>query len=230
MTEFHIDPNFSVFQLVQRKRSKGISVSHLPVLQEISQEIENASLIDHANNILFCGFQQLSQFEPQITRYQKLAQECEHIFIFAVPDIEIEAIENITFVPLDPRDQLAKEWFIVSYGHDYFSALAAEEIIDGMVLEDEREYQGIWIFDLRMVEILYDWLCRKVGLDPEHIEQSQEIFRHELTMMEKTLSRVQEFIEHEKMLHHDTTVEEIKVLLEKTLYPALMKMQTVVTS
>ena len=225
MNTFHIDPNFSVFQLVQKKQSKGISVNHLPVLQEISFEIENASLIDHAHNVLFCGFQRLSQFEPHIEHYRKLAKESQHIFVFAIPDLDLEFIEGITFVPLHEGDQLAKEWFIVSYGQDFFSALAAEEITSGNLHPEEREYRGTWIFDLRMVEIVYDWLCRKVGLDPDHVDQNQEFFRHELGMMENTLSRVQDFIRQEKLAHHDNTVREIQQLLDTTLYPALVKMQ-----
>lgn len=213
------------FSLFRRSRARAFRSIYLPVLQEISFEIENASLIDHAHNVLFCGFQRLSQFEPHIEHYRKLAKESQHIFVFAIPDLDLEFIEGITFVPLHEGDQLAKEWFIVSYGQDFFSALAAEEITSGNLHPEEREYRGTWIFDLRMVEIVYDWLCRKVGLDPDHVDQNQEFFRHELGMMENTLSRVQDFIRQEKLAHHDDTVREIQQLLDTTLYPALVRMQ-----
>lgn len=227
MNNFDIDPNFSVFKLAKRKSNMGITVSHLPVLQEIRYEIENASLIDHAENILFCGFQRLSQFAPHAEHYRKLAKECEHIYVFAVLDAEIDTIEGVSIVPLKASDQLAKEWFIVSYGYDFFSALASEEISSPNTTTQNREYRGTWMFDLKMVEILYDWLCREVGLNSEHIEQNQEVVRHEISMMEKTLLRIQEFIHKEELAHHDTTVHELQVLLDTTLYPALQTMRDI---
>jgi DICT domain-containing protein len=107
----NIDPQFSVFRLVQRVQAQNTPLRHRRTMSQVSYEIENATLADSARNRIFSGFQYMSKFTPQVKRYTQMAAKAEAVYVFGVPDVEPPAIANVTYVPLSPKDQLAKECF-----------------------------------------------------------------------------------------------------------------------
>mgnify|MGYP002713107352 CR=1 FL=1 len=178
----NIAPGFSVYALVARmqKYQDSTIINTRRTMNTISYEIENATLIDGTKTRIFAAFQRMSRFLPQVERYKKLAARSESIYVFGIPDATMPQIPNITYIHLEPQMQLAKEWFLVSYGQDYASALATEELTHIDNPDDERRFKGIWTFEISMVAILEEWLTRTVDAQPllineaEHNQQEQQ--------------------------------------------------------
>ena len=70
MAEFNIDPNFSLYALLQRRLTADRLLSHRVTMSRMSYLIEESTRQDHEANIVFSGFQYLSKFMPQIKRYR----------------------------------------------------------------------------------------------------------------------------------------------------------------
>lgn len=163
--DFAIDPAFSVYRLVERRRSNAL-LNHRLTMNHISYEIENATILGSAQNRIFASFQRMSRFLPQAKRYRSLAAKAESIYVFGVPDVVPPEIENVVYVPLAPTDQMAKEWFVVSYGENYYSALATEELSHIDDPDKQRQFRGIWTFDIKLIRIMHDWLTSTVDAPP----------------------------------------------------------------
>lgn len=187
---FAIDSQFSVFHLVERIESRSNLLNHRRTMSLVSYEIENATLIDGARTRIFSGFQYFSKFTPQLERYRRLAQRAESIYVFGVPDVELPSIPNLTFVPLSPGDQLSKEWFLISYGVDFFSALATEELTPISDPDPQRMFKGIWTFDVSLVSILADWLTSTVGAHTLIIGSDGHNFVRQVELMAHGINRL----------------------------------------
>ena len=164
MPEFNIGSDFSVYDMTKHSLRDVSIVNGRRTMTIISNEIENSTLIDGAETVLFSAFQRFSRFKPQIKRYRQLATQAKHIYVFGVADTELPPIDNITYVPLREEDQLSKEWFLISYGPDYFSALATEELTHIDDPDHQRKFKGAWSFDIAVVSMLYDFLAQAVNL------------------------------------------------------------------
>ncbi len=169
---YAIDRQFSVYRLVERTQQQNVLLSQRRTMSYISYQIENASLIDGAKTRIFSAFQYMSRFLPQIERYRRLAQTAESIYVFGVPDVRPPQIENIRYVFVTPDDQIAREWFLVSYGARFASALATEEITRFNDPDHLRQFRGMWTFDPEMVAILHDWLSSAVDAPPMLIDRA----------------------------------------------------------
>lgn len=185
-----IDPAFSVYKLVNKLQNQNTILRHRQTMSEVSYEIENATLMDEARTRVFSGFQRMSKFVPQIPRYTKLAEKAESVYVFGIADIELPRIPNIIYIPLTQSDQLSKEWFLVSYGRDYASALATEEISQIDDPDDQRQFNGVWTFNLSLVSILEEWLTNTV--DARTLGLTSEFMNHEkrLKLIGRNLSRL----------------------------------------
>lgn len=164
--ELNIDPTLSVYHLTDRVQKQSTTLNHRRTMNIISYEIENATLIDGARTRIFSSFQRMSRFIPQIDRYTRLAQKAEMIYVFGIPDVEVPQIENVTYVPLTADDQLAREWFIVSYGRGYATMLSTEEQSRFTDRDNERVFRGLWTFQPTLTSIIAEWLTRVVNAAP----------------------------------------------------------------
>ncbi|MGJ3239265.1 MAG: DICT sensory domain-containing protein [Anaerolineae bacterium] len=164
MPQINITPDFSVYNLTRRSLRDVSIINGRRTMNIISNQIENSTLIDGAETVVFSAFQRYSRFKPQMKRYRQLAKQAKHIYVFGVPDDDLPAIDNVTYVPLKESDQLAQEWFLVSYGRDYFTALATEEVTHIDDPDHQRQFKGVWSFDIAVVSMLYDWLSQAVDL------------------------------------------------------------------
>jgi len=163
---FTVDPAFSVYHLVERMQQQTVLFNHRRTMSLISYEIENATLIDAVRVRVFAGFQYYSKFMPQVKRYEKLAMRAESVYVFGVPDVQPPTIPNLHYIPLTTADQLAKEWFLIAHGVDYSSALATEEVSRFTDPDEQRQFKGIWTFDVAIVTIMHDWLTSLVDARP----------------------------------------------------------------
>ncbi|RMG73114.1 MAG: hypothetical protein D6711_11585 [Chloroflexi bacterium] len=217
----NIAPGFSVYQLVERvqKFQGSALINSRRTMNIISYEIENTTIIDGARTRIFSAFQRMSRFLPQIKRYQKLAKHAESIYVFGVPDVPVPAISNVTYIYLEPHMQLAKEWFLVSYGKDYASALATEEITHIDSPNEQRQFKGIWTFDVSMVAILEEWLTRTVDARPLLVDESQHDGQSQKQFIQRIYTRINKRLD-QKTLATETN-EQLTAMLHQTIEPAL---------
>lgn len=190
-----IAPDFSVYYLVDRVYRESTEVGSRRVMSLISAEIENATLFDSADNRIFSSFQALSRFLPQAERYRLMARTASEIYVFGIPDVpagRLPDIPGVRYVPLKPEHQLAREWFLVSYGPRYYSALATEELTQMTDPDEARRFRGLWSFELAMVSTLHEWLCGVVGISP-HISQATDghhDYESQVKLMGNTIGRL----------------------------------------
>lgn len=218
-----IQPSFSVYQLVGQIKSQTL-LQHRRTMSLVSYQIENATIKHGARSRIFAGFQRMSKFIRQIARYNQLALNAEFIYVFGIPDISLPAIPNVTYVPLKPTDQLAREWFLVSYAPDYFSALATEEITHIDDPDERRIFRGVWTYELPMVSILHDWLSNTVGAPPAKFTSDQQDFVRQVQLMSDTISRLSKQIGKLEDQVDQVLAGEVKTVLKENVAPALEDM------
>jgi DICT domain-containing protein len=218
MSEINLDPKFSVYNLTGRGRMQRATLNHRRTMNVISHEIENATIEDGAKTRIFAAFQRMSRFLPQVERYRAMARRAEAVYVFGIMDCVVPGIENLYYVPLRPDDQLAKEWFLVSYGRDYASALATEELTQITDPDHTREFRGVWTFDPALTGILAEWLTRVVNANSytftleEHNPLTQQRYIHQIEQRLNTrLSRVT------RSARAEQTKSELKTILDYTL-------------
>lgn len=183
-----IDPTLSVYALAARVADSSTMINHRRTMTLISYEIENAVLHDGARARIFSGFQRMSFFLPQVKRYQRLAQRAESIYVFGVPDVPLPNIPNVTYVMISPRDQFAREWFLVADAPDYASILATEELTNWDDPDDQRTFKGVWSFDDRIVSIVQEWLSSLVDARP--LGEFKRDLKAQLGYMQRTTMRI----------------------------------------
>jgi DICT domain-containing protein len=214
-----VDASFSVYHQVAQVQRESKVVRHRHTMSFISYEIENATLIDHARTRIFSSFQVMSKFLPQVERYKKLAAKAESVYVFGVPDIQPPTIPNIQYIDLSPDDQLAKEWFLVSYGPEYVSALATEELTHYTDPDQLRLFKGIWTFDFELVTQVKRSLNKIVGAQPLIHSPKEHNYSRQVQLMSQSLERVTAY--NMRPRPKTSTNEELKVVIDQELRPAL---------
>ncbi len=188
-----IDPQFSVYALLARIRRTSTLINHRRTMTQMSYEIENAALLEGARGRIFAGFQRLSRFLPQAERYRKLAALSEHVYVFGLPDVSPPAVNNITYIPLERTHALVKEWFVVAYGSEFYSALATRELTNIDDPDEYRQFEGIWTFDWDMVDIIQEWLTSAVDAKPLLIERAEPP-TEQTRIFNVSLSRLNDYV------------------------------------
>lgn len=221
--ELNIDPTLSVYHLTERVQKQSTTLNHRRTMNIISYEIENATLMDGARTRIFSSFQRMSRFIPQIERYTKLARKAEMIYVFGIPDVEVPEIENITYIPLTADDQLAREWFIVSYGRDYATMLSTEEQSRFQDKDTERIFRGLWTFQPTLTSIIAEWLTRVVNAAPLDFEEEHHDAARQQQYIESIKRRLDARLDRQAgnpAMQHTTA--ELRTIISQALpYPQL---------
>ncbi len=220
MKSFNIVPEFSVYALTKRSLRDVSILNGRRIMTIISNEIENSTLIDGAETVIFAAFQRLSRFKPQMKRYRQLAKQAKHIYVFGVADEPLPEIENITYVGLKETDQLAKEWFLISYGADYFSALATEEVTHIDDPDNQRKFKGAWSFDIAVVSMLYDWLAQAVNLNTLENPRQRANHHRQSQLLSNIIGRLSIRVMDDKPKDRPVH-DEIQRIIKSGLYPVL---------
>ncbi len=221
MPDIALDPALSVYALVRRTLNQRTLVNHRRTMLIISHEIENVILLDKVRARLFSGFQRMSAFLPQVERYQRLAEQAESIYVFGVMDVTPPPIMRVTYVPLRPTDQLAREWFIVADAPEYFTTLATEEISPAGVQDMERRFEGIWSFDEDMVLILRDWLSSLVDAQP--VSATDRDYARQIKTMSRTIGRLTGRITR-ALEQPDAAAQELQTVMTAQVEPEAERM------
>lgn len=226
----NLDSSFSVYHLVERLQNvKTQLLQDRKTMNVISYEIENATIIDHAKTRIFSSFQRMSRFLPQVKRYEKLAQNAEAIYVFGIPDVKVPDVENITYIPIEPHFQLAKEWFLVSFGRPFASALATQELTHIDDPDNTRQFRGVWTFDVGMVAILEEWLTRIVDAEPQWVTEEDVDYDNKERLVSNIYHRMMKRIgtntlqptSIERKTTKTDTKENLRAVIRDTLQPQL---------
>lgn len=185
-----IDPNFSVYRLLERNIQQNFSVRHRETMRQISYEIENSAAVSLGKTRLFAGFQRLSHFIPQIERYRAMAPSMEGIYVFGIPDVEPPPINKIHYLLLSPEDMLSHEWFVVSYGPGYSSAVGTEEVSAPSTQEHDRIFKGVWTFNPFIVSIIGNWISRAIDVPEIKWEIDELLHRQHLHRMVESIDHL----------------------------------------
>jgi hypothetical protein len=97
-----------------------------PSLEYLSLLIENALLL-RANRTgrVYAGFGKLSQMEPVIDRYLRIADLSERVYVFGVPDWKPPRHPHLKIITLEENERLARECFIIADSSTLRAALIA---------------------------------------------------------------------------------------------------------
>jgi hypothetical protein len=224
MPDYNLDPKFSVYGLVKRSLRDKAIMNHRRTMSVISNEIENATILDNASTIVFSSFQRMSRFLPQAERYRLLAAKSKHVYVFGEVDCELPQIANVSYVPLKPTDQLAKEWFIVSFGRDYFSALATQELSKTDDPDNQRVFKGVWTFDVFVVGILHEWLSGIVGLRMEQRLDDSHDYLKQAELLSNTIERMTTRLNNNQG-KESLILQELQNIMDGGLAPTMQSMK-----
>lgn len=216
-----IDPNFSVYNLLERNTKQNFSLRHRDTMQQISYEVEDSAAVALGKTRLFSGFQRLSRFLPQIERYRAMAPSMEGIYVFGIPDVEPPAIAKVHYITLKPEDHLAREWFVVSYGPGYSSAIATEELNLPARKDHERTFKGMWTFNPFIVSIIGDWISSAVDAPEIRWEIDEVMHRQHLHRMAESIDRLIGQIDLNDQGSLDDRRALLRVELNETLHSEL---------
>ena len=127
-----------------------------PCLEYISLLIENALLLrTHRGGRLYAGFQKLSNMEPVVDRYMRIADVSERVYVFGEPDWTPPRHPNMAVVRLRAGVPLMREWFVVADSPAMRVALVAlEEECAPATPHEERYYRALKTHDLALVQHL----------------------------------------------------------------------------
>ena len=217
-----LDSSFSVFRTLRETNSLR-AIRSRQTMQLISSLIENATIQEKAKTRIFAGFQRMGKFVRRLARYNTLSFNAEIVYVFGVPDVPVPQIPNVIYVPLQPTDQLAKEWFLVSYGSEYWSALATQEITSIDDPDPLRQFDGYWTFDHALISTLHDELARAVDAPRLPFDPSRRNFDRQVFLMGRAMDRLTTRLERVDSRHRTDTET------SKTDFAAAMKPISTVT-
>ncbi|HEU5015382.1 MAG TPA: DICT sensory domain-containing protein [Roseiflexaceae bacterium] len=93
---------------------------------------------------LIAAFQRLSFVMPQVARYRRIAPQLAHVYLIGVPDADVPALPNTTFVPIEPAWPLMHEWVVIANGPSCCAALLARDEETLQPGKRSHTFNGMW--------------------------------------------------------------------------------------
>lgn len=130
--------------------------AQVPCLEYMSLLIENALLLrTHRGGRLYAGFQKLSNMEPVVDRYMRIADISERVYVFGEPDWTPPRHPNMAVVKLGEGVPLLREWFVVADSPALRVALVGlEEENAAATPHEERYFRALKTHDPALVQRL----------------------------------------------------------------------------
>lgn len=130
--------------------------AQVPCLEYMSLLIENALLLrTHRGGRLYAGFQKLSNMEPVVDRYMRIADISERVYVFGEPDWTPPRHPNMAVVKLREGVPLVREWFVVADSPAMRVAMVAlEEEHAAATPHEERYFRALKTHDPALVQRL----------------------------------------------------------------------------
>src|SRR5689334_22275224 len=130
--------------------------SQVPCMEYLSLLIENALLLrTHRGGRLYAGFERLSNMEPVVDRYMRIADISERVYVFGEPDWTPPRHPNMAVVKLREGVPLTREWFVVADSPALRVALVG--LVDEEVhaaTHEERYFHALKTHDTALVQFL----------------------------------------------------------------------------
>ncbi len=136
-------------------------------MTEISHMIEDLVTSTPDTCETHVSFQYFSRLPAQLDRYKLVAQASKGLWLYGVPDAELPALHNTTYVETTGTP-LENYWFVIAYGPGISATLLAEEITPAERLPGEpRMYEGIYTFE---TDTAYKVLNVLAQMFPSHVK------------------------------------------------------------
>ncbi|MEM8714322.1 MAG: DICT sensory domain-containing protein [Cyanobacteria bacterium P01_G01_bin.4] len=122
-------------------------------LTALSHAMEDVALSRVDLPLVIACFQHERFYSQEISRYRKLGQKSDHVYVLAAPAEESgfsADTEKYVVVPISPADSLANEWHLVIVSQSYSACLICREIDASRgeaLLDDSRRFKGFWTFE-----------------------------------------------------------------------------------
>jgi hypothetical protein len=102
--------------------------TQMPGLEYLSLLVETALLLrTHRGGRVYAGFGRLSQMEPIVARYLRIADVSERLYIFGAADWQPPRHPNMRAIKVAPAAPLARECFVIADSPALRVALVARE-------------------------------------------------------------------------------------------------------
>ena len=157
-----IDRDYSLYKLVQDLQPPKLFTVKRQILSKWCETMEEEVVDRQLMTSVFVGFQVFSFFVPVMDRFCKIATYANQLSIFAEPDVELPAFDNIDVVCLSADDQLRREWFLIICHEEFMRAIVAREITDPGTPDSERVFEGIRTNHRKTIEEIYHSLSQLV--------------------------------------------------------------------
>jgi putative methionine-R-sulfoxide reductase with GAF domain len=141
----------SLYRSIQGQYGWMRDVKSVPMMNTISHLIEDQVARHKMAVDLYAGFQQFSFFMRQEERYRQLAEVARRVYVFGLPDSTPPVITGIEFVPLPAESALRHEWFLLVDTPDFWTTLTTREVEGHDAITGGRKFDGIWTFDVDLV-------------------------------------------------------------------------------
>jgi DICT domain-containing protein len=128
-----------------------------PSLEYVSLLIENALLLrTHRGGRVYAGFERLSNMEPVVDRYMRIADISERVYVFGEPDWSPPRHPNMAVIRLRGGVPLSREWFVIADSPSLRVALVAvSDPADARALtREERYFRALKTHDPALVQRL----------------------------------------------------------------------------
>ena len=161
----------SLYKLITGEYQNFLAVNSVDMMNIISHQIENTVIDGSLPVDFYAGFQRYSAFLAQRKRYERLAAIGRRVFVFGIPDCPTPVIPGVQFVPLDPEDNLTKEWFLVINAPYFYTALLTREVTGEQEASGKRRFKGLWTHDEQIVSQAYLVLAQQLNQEYQPIAQ-----------------------------------------------------------
>jgi DICT domain-containing protein len=149
-----IDPQFSVYNLVDWRNIYNIFTERRKLLAHWSKSIEESVIHQELDTSVYASFQQMRYIKPVLPRYHEMHNITKRIYVFGVPASIDPPLNGFESVHLRDEDSLTKEWFLVVSHPRYHRALVAQEVTPLGTPHQQRLFRGVLTSDKDQVERL----------------------------------------------------------------------------
>jgi DICT domain-containing protein/GAF domain-containing protein len=138
-------------ELLQSFPALRAQVYFKTTLTAISHAMEDLVLAGTEQPLVIANFQQERYYRQESTRYQRIAQRTDRVYVLAAPETDFaSAPASFATIGLEQTDELAQEWHLAIVGENYSACLICREYaapVGAIDLDSARQFRGFWTFD-----------------------------------------------------------------------------------
>ncbi|AMA09103.1 DICT sensory domain-containing protein [Picosynechococcus sp. PCC 73109] len=155
-----------LFEAVPHGRSQLYFKSSLTAL---SHAMEDQILAGQDSPLVIASFQQERYYRQEATRYHRIADKSQQVYVLAAPETEFEnASDTYERIAFTPDDALSEEWHLVVIGENFASCLLCREKHNNSEKGDHfadnaRRFEGIWTEDRNITEKAAEILLDRIA-------------------------------------------------------------------